>query len=103
MNAAINCNGLRRFAALLLVLLGTSCTLRDAKPQLHIFAITSDGKAWHTVLHPHSRELWEEITTPTAAGKPGDFVSADCTDVSGILHFCGVTANEKLWHTFLGP
>jgi uncharacterized protein YkwD len=69
-----------------------------ATAALHVCAITSDGKLWHTVRYPNGN--WGAFgDVAVQAGDPGRFVSAALANVNDELHICGVTTDGKLWHT----
>jgi uncharacterized protein YkwD len=69
-----------------------------ADSALHLCAITSDGRLWHTVRRADGS--W--VPFGDVAGQAGDqgrFVSVALASVSGELHVSGVTSDGKLWHT----
>jgi uncharacterized protein YkwD len=65
---------------------------------LHLGAITSDGRLWHTIRQ--SDGSWLPFGDVAArAGDRGQFVSVALANVNDELHVCGVTSDGKLWHT----
>jgi uncharacterized protein YkwD len=69
-----------------------------ADSALHLCAITSDGRLWHTVRRADGSWLpFGDVASQ--AGDQGQFVSVALASVHGALHVSGVTSDGKLWHT----
>jgi Tc toxin complex TcA C-terminal TcB-binding domain/F5/8 type C domain len=71
--------------------------------ELHVCAITSDGRLWHTIRQGNGTWL-PFVDVETRIGERGTFASVACASVSpGDLHVCGATREGKLWHTVRRP
>src|SRR5215204_745578 len=72
--------------------------------ELHICAITNDGKVWHTIRFPDGS--WQGFfgdVKGVHANDPGTFVDVDCGGVGRELHICAITNDGKVWHTIRFP
>lgn len=78
--------------------LRVSCT-EVGYGDLHVCAVTKDGKLWHTIRNQYAFSWQTFIDVEEQAGNRGRFIDVDCSDIGGDLHVCGVTEDGQLWHT----
>jgi uncharacterized protein YkwD len=66
---------------------------------LHLCAITSAGRLWHTARLSNGDWLPFGDVAAQASSDPGAFVSVALANINNELHVLGVTSDGKLWHT----
>ena len=69
----------------------------EVNGELHVCAVTNDGRLWHTIRHAASWDSFGDVKA--AASDPGAIVEIACASVNGELHVCAVTNDGRLWHT----
>jgi len=66
--------------------------------ELHVCAVSSDGRLWHTIRGAGGR--WKPFADVEGeAGEQGTFTCASSGELQGLLHVGGVTTNGEQWHT----
>jgi hypothetical protein len=68
--------------------------------ELHLVALTSDGKVWHTIREATSTWLpFRNIAVPTGGLPPGVVSAVSAALVTCYLHVVVATSDGTLWHT----
>ncbi|WP_370961574.1 hypothetical protein [Amycolatopsis sp. cg9] len=72
---------------------------------LNVVGVGADGRVYHAVRNRYLRDPWTAWTDVTAVvGDPGSaFVVIDCATVDRSVHICGLTADDRILHTFREP
>jgi len=65
--------------------------------QLHVCAITDDGRLWHSI---RRGDPWSQFAdVESKAGERGRFVDVSCATEFGNLHVCAITDDGRFWHS----
>jgi hypothetical protein len=68
--------------------------------ELHIVALTDDGRMWHTIRRADGS--WQPFfgdVKDVESNDPGYFSAVGCAGVGGQLHVVGLTDDGRMWHT----
>ena len=77
---------------------------RSGGGELHVVALTDDGKMWHTIRFADGS--WEPSfgdVKGAESNDPGHFTAVRCANVDGELQLLGLTDDGGMWHTIRHP
>lgn len=73
------------------------CARKFDVDNLHLCAVTDDGRLWHTIRYPTYWDAFGDVKA--ASSDPGRIVSVSTAIVSRELHVCAITEDGGLWHS----